>query len=161
DLLQSRLSDEERARFEEAKRQREQEQRQQEQPAQQQPSTGGGSSGGGSGPSTPQPKVGLTFSDPALANGVTSSELGMPIVLDVSLDGFGSDRQIYGYQVAVEFDDSYVAFESDAFGSHPDGIANPYRNLATNPFKVELESGWAAPAGYSVDAVDHYYVQEN
>jgi hypothetical protein len=146
------------AAFEAAKKQREEEKKQQ-----QNPTTQPGTSTGGTGTdtSTTTPRVGLSFNDPALANGVNSSHIDKPIHLNVNLGGFGTGKQIYGYQIAVEFDDALVSFDEVAFGDHADGAKNAFRNLDTNPFKVELASGWAAPANYAIDSVDHFYVQQN
>jgi len=151
--LKAQLDAAARARFEADQKQREQEKK--PSPATQQPGTGGGTG------TVTTPKVGLGFTDPTLASGVTSSHINKPIDLNVSLGGFGSGKQIYGYQIAVEFDETLVEFNEAAFGKHDNGVLNEYRNLASNPFKVELASGWQAPAGHAIDAVDHYFVQAN
>ncbi len=143
------------AAFEAAQKQRTEEKQQQN------PTPQPGTSTGGTDTSATTPKVGLSFSDPALANGVNSSHIDSPIHLNVSLSNFGSGKQIYGYQLAVEFDDTLVNFDYNLFGDHANGTRNAFRNLDTNPFKVELASGWQAPANYAIDSVDHFFVQEN
>ena len=156
--LRNQLSDIEKARFEAAQKQREEEKKQQQAKITQPATT---PSDTGSTPSAPAPKAGLSFDDPTLANGVNNSHLYSPIHLNVSLSNFGSGKQIIGYQLAVEYDDTLVSFDYNLFYDHLNGTKNAFRNLDTNPFKVELASGWEAPADYTIDSVDHFFIQEN
>lgn len=120
------------------------------------PGPGSGSSNGGSngGPNNPAPAASLKFSSSEYSSGnatVTGSSL--PVDIDVELSGFTSDKRIYGYQVVVEYDSAYAAFDYSKF-------TNPQTSLQYRAgggvFQVEPEGVNVSNA----DSVDDIRVLE-
>ncbi|CAH1204499.1 hypothetical protein PAECIP111893_02266 [Paenibacillus plantiphilus] len=108
-------------------------------------SNGGGSNGGSNGTA---PAVSLKFSSSAYASGnATVTEMSLPVDIDVELGGFTNDKRIYGYQVVVEYDKSYSAFDYTTFNNPTTALQ--YR-AGGGVFKVEPEGASVSDA----DSVD-------
>lgn len=118
------------------------------------PNTGSGSSNGNSnggsngGSNGTVPAVSLKFSNSEYASGnATVTGMSLPVDIDVELGGFTSNKRIYGYQVVVEYDKSYSAFDYTAFNNPTTALQ--YR-AGGGVFKVEPEGAPVSDA----DSVD-------
>ncbi|MBJ6359862.1 FecR domain-containing protein [Paenibacillus sp. GCM10012307] len=106
------------------------------------------SAGGGAANPAPDAAARLGFSSPASSGVLTDPAPGTAFNLELQFQGFVNSRSIAGYQVRLEYDSDYVAFQSEKFLSDP----LPYRQ-SRGVFNVEPE-GAVVDGAQSVDYVN-------